>query len=88
MPNGVIREAARSLLTRLTSRAGEPRVPFDEEVQGYLRCFRGYSERGITSAGIAGGNPATSAFTRPARATMVFRPRARRKASIKPLGHA
>jgi predicted amidohydrolase YtcJ len=55
-PNGVIREAARSLLTRYTSSA-EPHVPFEEEVQGYLRCFRGYAERGITSAGIAGGNP-------------------------------
>jgi predicted amidohydrolase YtcJ len=58
-PNGVIREAARSLVTRFTSRGSELPVPFDEEVQGYLRCFRGYSERGITSAGIAGGNPAT-----------------------------
>jgi predicted amidohydrolase YtcJ len=58
-PNGVIREAARTLVTRFTSRVSEPPVPFDEEVQGYLRCFRGYSERGITSAGIAGGNAAT-----------------------------
>jgi predicted amidohydrolase YtcJ len=56
-PNGVIREAARRLLTRFTAGAGEPRVPFTEEVQGYLRCFREYSERGITSAGIAGGSP-------------------------------
>ena len=56
-PNGVIREAGRRLLARFTSRVGEPRVPFDQEVQGYLRCFRGYSERGITSVGIAGGNP-------------------------------
>ena len=58
-PNGVIREAARRLLTHFTSRVGEPRVPFEQEVEGYLRCFRGYSERGITSAGIAGGNPAS-----------------------------
>ena len=58
-PNGVIREAARGLVTRFTPRAGEPRIPFDEEVKGYSRCFRGYSERGITSAGIAGGSPAT-----------------------------
>ena len=57
-PNGVIREAARSLVTRFRSGVGERAVPFDEEVQGYIRCFRGYSERGITSAGIAGGNPA------------------------------
>ncbi len=56
-PNGVIREAGRRLLTRFTASAGEPRVPFDAEVQGYLRCFRGYAERGITSAGIAGGSP-------------------------------
>jgi predicted amidohydrolase YtcJ len=58
-PNGVIREAARGLLTNFTSRVGEPRVPFDQEVKGYLQCFRDYSERGITSAGIAGGNPAS-----------------------------
>ncbi len=56
MPNGVIREAARRLLTR-TGNTGEPRVPFADEVQGYLRCFRGFAERGITSAGIAGGSP-------------------------------
>jgi len=56
-PNGVIREAARSLLTNFTSHVGEPRVPFAQEVKGYLQCFRDYSERGITSAGIAGGNP-------------------------------
>ena len=56
-PNGVVREAARQLLTRVTSRADEQRVPFKDEVKGYLRCFRGYAERGITSAGIAGGNP-------------------------------
>ncbi len=55
MPNGVIRESARRLLTSL--KADEPRVPWDDQVQGYLRCFRQYSERGITSAGIAGGSP-------------------------------
>jgi len=55
-PNGVIREAARRLLTRVST-TGEPRIPFAEQVQGYLRCFRQYAERGITSAGIAGGNP-------------------------------
>jgi predicted amidohydrolase YtcJ len=32
-------------------------MPHDREVQGYLNCFRQYSARGITSAGIAGGNP-------------------------------
>jgi predicted amidohydrolase YtcJ len=56
-PNGVIREAGRRLLTRFSAAAGEPRVPFADQVQGYLRCFRGYAERGITSAGIAGGSP-------------------------------
>jgi predicted amidohydrolase YtcJ len=56
MPNGVIRESARRLLTRLNN-TGEARVPFDAEVQGYLQCFRIYAERGITSAGIAGGGP-------------------------------
>ena len=55
-PNGVIREAARSLLRR-TGGNGKARVPFADEVQGYLRDFRGYSERGITSVGIAGGSP-------------------------------
>ena len=58
-PNGVIRETARSLLTRVTGSAAEPRVPFDQEVQGYVRCFRAYAERGITSAGIAGGSPSS-----------------------------
>ena len=55
-PNGVIRESARSLLTRLNKAGGE-RVPFSAEVEGYLRCFRIYAQRGITSAGIAGGSP-------------------------------
>jgi predicted amidohydrolase YtcJ len=54
-PNGVIRESARRLLTGLN--ADEPRVPWDDQVQAYLRCFRYYAERGITSAGIAGGSP-------------------------------
>ena len=57
-PNGVIRESARSLLARFTSNT-ESRVPFDQEVQGYVRCFRDYAKRGITSAGIAGGNPSS-----------------------------
>jgi len=57
-PNGVIREAARRLLTtRATDNSGEQRVPFADQVPGYLRCFRQYAERGITSAGIAGGSP-------------------------------
>ncbi|MGA3235896.1 MAG: amidohydrolase [Bryobacteraceae bacterium] len=56
-PNGVIREAARSLLRRGNTGSSEGRVPFEDEVQGYLRCFRYYAERGMTSAGIAGGSP-------------------------------
>ncbi len=55
-PNGVIRESARRLLTRLNNQA-EPRVPWEAQVQGYVRCFRDYAARGITSAGIAGGSP-------------------------------
>jgi predicted amidohydrolase YtcJ len=50
-PNGVIREAARRLLTR----GSEVRIPDDERIAGLVRCFREYSERGITSVGIAGG---------------------------------
>src|ERR1700735_3973411 len=44
-PNGVIREAARSLLTRMGSGGGEARVPFEAQLQGYLQCFRIYAER-------------------------------------------
>jgi predicted amidohydrolase YtcJ len=58
-PNGVIRESARRLLTSTGERSGATRIPFPDEVQGYLRCFREYAERGITSAGIAGGSPQT-----------------------------
>jgi predicted amidohydrolase YtcJ len=54
-PNGVIRESARGLLKRLDN--GEQRVPFQDQVDGYLRGFRYFAERGITSAGIAGGSP-------------------------------
>ena len=54
-PNGVIRESARRLLTALN--AAESQIPWDDQVQGYLRCFRDYAKRGITSAGIAGGSP-------------------------------
>ena len=38
-PNGVIREGARRLLTAQSGATNE-RVPFADEVQGYLRCFR------------------------------------------------
>src|ERR1700689_1013294 len=56
-PNGVIREGARNLLRRGNTGSSEPRIPFADEVQGYLRGFREFAERGITSAGIAGGSP-------------------------------
>jgi len=62
-PNGVIRESARGLLSRgrhdqkdLAS-AARIELPHDQEIQGYLNCFRQYSARGITSAGVAGGSP-------------------------------
>jgi len=32
-------------------------IPRDQEIQGYQNCFKQYSGRGITSAGIAGGSP-------------------------------
>ncbi len=57
-PNGVVRESASRLLRR-GNNTGEPRVPWEAQVQGYLRCFRDYAARGITSAGIAGGSPQT-----------------------------
>ncbi len=34
-------------------------IPHDQELQGYLNCFRQYSARGITSVGIAGGSPSS-----------------------------
>jgi predicted amidohydrolase YtcJ len=34
-------------------------IPHDQEIQGYLNCFRQYSARGITSVGIAGGSPSS-----------------------------
>jgi predicted amidohydrolase YtcJ len=58
-PNGVIRESARGLLTKHDPQGLRMTIPHDQEIQGYLNCFRQYSARGITSAGIAGGNPST-----------------------------
>ena len=60
-PNGVVRESARGLLSRgrLDQQALRTAMPHDQEIQGYLNCFRQYSARGITSAGIAGGSPST-----------------------------
>ena len=34
-------------------------IPRDQEIEGYLNCFRQYSARGITSVGIAGGSPSS-----------------------------
>ncbi len=55
-PNGVIRESARRLLSKVLSHS-QRRIPRDQQIEGLLRCFREYSARGITSAGIAGGSP-------------------------------
>ena len=55
-PNGVIRESARRLLSKALS-SSQRDIPREEQINGLLRCFREYSERGITSAGIAGGSP-------------------------------
>ncbi|MGA2269814.1 MAG: amidohydrolase [Bryobacteraceae bacterium] len=56
MPNGVIREGARRLLTRFGGES-QPRIPWKDRVDAYLRCFREYAERGLTSVGVAGGSP-------------------------------
>src|SRR5215469_14229713 len=59
-PNGVIRESARGLLSHGEQRRDSNQrieMPHDQELQGYLNCFQQYSARGITSAGVAGGNP-------------------------------
>jgi predicted amidohydrolase YtcJ len=58
-PNGVLRESARELLRQGRGVEERMAIPHDQEIQGYLNCFRQYSARGITSAGIAGGSPAT-----------------------------
>ncbi len=34
-------------------------IPHEDEIQGYLNCFRQYSARGVTSVGIAGGSPSS-----------------------------
>ena len=53
-PNGIMRESATRLL-RLGNAAAE-RMPYGDQVQGYVNCFNQYAERGLTSIGIAGGN--------------------------------
>ena len=55
-PNGVIRESASRLLRRGGDSGGEQRIPPEAQLEGHLQCFRIYAERGITSAGIAGGS--------------------------------
>ena len=55
-PNGVIRESARRLIGKAL-RGTEVDIPHDQELQGYLNCFKQYSAKGITSVGIAGGSP-------------------------------
>jgi predicted amidohydrolase YtcJ len=57
-PNGVIRESGRRLIGKALH-GTEITIPHDQEIQGYLNCFRQYSARGITSVGIAGGSPSS-----------------------------
>src|SRR6202789_4008538 len=57
-PNGVIRESARRLIGKAL-RGTEVDIPHDQELQGYLNCFKQYSAKGITSVGIAGGSPSS-----------------------------
>jgi predicted amidohydrolase YtcJ len=55
-PNGVVRESARRLLSKGTQHSLlTTQMPHDEELKGYMNCFRQYSARGITSVDIAGG---------------------------------
>jgi predicted amidohydrolase YtcJ len=55
-PNGVIRESARRLIGKALH-GTEVDIPYDQELQGYLNCFKQYSAKGITSVGVAGGSP-------------------------------
>lgn len=57
-PNGVIRESARGLLAKRRGDSSERiKIPHDQQLQGYMNCFRQYSAAGITSVGVAGGSP-------------------------------
>jgi predicted amidohydrolase YtcJ len=58
-PNGVIRESARGLLSRGANGSRTDAPSPEEELAGYMTCFRQYSARGITSVGIAGGSPSS-----------------------------
>jgi predicted amidohydrolase YtcJ len=55
-PNGVVREAARADLTRRGAFESAVHPPWEAEVEGYLRCFREYAARGITSCAAAGAS--------------------------------
>ena len=58
-PNGVIRESARSLISKGTRSEYRDPVSHSDDLVGYMTCFREYSEKGITSASIAGAGPST-----------------------------
>jgi predicted amidohydrolase YtcJ len=58
-PNGVIRESARGLISKGTRSEYRDPVSHRDELAGYMTCFRQYSEKGITSASIAGSGPST-----------------------------
>jgi predicted amidohydrolase YtcJ len=57
-PNGVIRESGRGLLRRMGGNKADAPI-YAEELEGYMTCFKQYSAKGITSAGIAGASPST-----------------------------
>lgn len=54
-PNGVIRASATRLLRGMNN-ASQERISFEDEVYGYLKCMQNYSQKGITSIGIAGSS--------------------------------
>ncbi|MDR0438265.1 MAG: amidohydrolase family protein, partial [Bacteroidales bacterium] len=54
-PNGVIRAGGSRLLKSFRN-SREDNVPFEDEVQGYLKGLQNYAQKGITSIGIAGSN--------------------------------
>jgi predicted amidohydrolase YtcJ len=57
-PNGVIRESGRGLLRHMGGNKADAPTSA-EELEGYMSCFKQYSAKGITSAGIAGAGPST-----------------------------
>jgi hypothetical protein len=58
-PNGVIRESARHLISHAVDSDSRNPPSHQDELDGYMTCFRQYSAKGITSAGIAGAGPST-----------------------------